>query len=320
MNLDEFVTQIAEDHRERIKAATEKAIQTVGPYDEPYPVIGFHDQKIRWVRALGNTSLQPGDFLAFTGVIMDITNQNKDEQRKNDFLGMVSHELKTPLTVLMGYGQMLNARAKNDNDVFAVGALDKMDTQVKKMTGMINGFLDKASMESGNFHLQYTEFDLKELVNEIIAEVRLTVNTHIVNIGRCDAVKVFADRDKIGNVISNLLGNAIKYSPNGKYIEVNCATENDRVQLSVKDEGVGIGQNDVKPLFERYNRIKTEHTEKIAGFGIGLYLCAEIVHGHKGNIWVESELGKGSTFYVELPVAQSSITSGSEPQVFEYSL
>ena len=301
MTLDEFILQVTDEHSERIRAGVEQAIMTAGPYDESYPVIGFHDQKLRWVRALGNT-FEQGDFLAFTGVIMDITDLKEDEQRKNDFISMVSHELKSPLTSLSGYTQILHSRAKNSDDAFTISTLDKMNGQVKKMTSMINGFLNKGHLESGKIHLQFTEFNIEGLVNELIDEVRLTVTTHLVNVGQCDTVNVFADRDKIGNVISNLLSNAVKYSPGGKYIEVNCAILNDRVQVSVKDEGMGMEAKDIKNLFGRYNRIKTQHTEKIIGFGIGLYLSAEIVRRHKGEIWVESEPGAGSTFYFNLPM------------------
>lgn len=306
MRLDEFVMQVRDDHRQRIMEAIEKAMVTVGPYDESYPIIGFHDKRVRWVRALGNTAMQQGDFLAFTGVIMDITDEKADEQRKNDFISMVSHELKSPLTLLGGYTQILKARAKNSQDAFTISTLDKMNAQMKKMTSMINGFLNTGHLESGKIHLQFIEFNLEGLVNEQIDDLRITATTHILNIGRCDPVQVFADRDKIGTVISNLLSNAVKYSPKGKYIQVNCAVIGGRVQVSVKDEGMGLAANDIKTLFERYSRVKTYDTEKIAGFGIGLYLCAEIVRRHKGEIWVESELGKGSAFYFDLPVLPNS--------------
>jgi PAS domain S-box-containing protein len=302
MTLNEVAVQVVDDHRERIKATIEQAILTVGSYDESYPVMGFHDRQVRWVRAQGNTSVQAGGFLAFTGVIMDITDLKEDEQRKSDFISMVSHELKSPLTSLSGYAQILSARAKNSEDTFTAGMLDKMNGQVKKMTGMINGFLSKGHLESGKIHLQFTQFNLEDLVREWVDEVNLTVTAHRVSIGNCESVEVFADRDKISNVISNLLSNALKYSPNGGHIMVSCITVSGRAQVSVKDEGLGILAKDRITLFERYKRIRTEHTEKIAGFGIGLYLCAEIVRRHKGEIWVESEPGTGSTFFFNLPL------------------
>lgn len=302
MGVTDFVSQIAVSHREQIEATIERAIATVGHYDESYPITGFHNGQIRWVRMLGNTSFQHGGFLAFTGVGMDITDLKEDELRKNDFISMVSHELKTPLASIKGYGQLLSARARKSEDVFAIDTLDRMNMQVKKMTGMIGGFLNKGQLESGKIQLQLVPFDIVELVNELVREARLMVTTHVVNVGRCEGIEVFADRDKIANVLSNLLSNAVKYSPKGRYVEVNCKVMDKWVQVSVKDEGIGIMPADIRHLFKRYGRVKTEQTENISGFGIGLYLCAEVIRCHEGHIWVESEPGIGSTFYFDLPL------------------
>jgi signal transduction histidine kinase len=115
-------------------------------------------------------------------------------------------------------------------------------------------------------------------------------------------VSVNADRDKIGAVISNLLSNAAKYSPKGKVIEVACKKEGDQAVVSIKDEGMGINQRDIEKIFDRYYRVETNNTQYISGFGIGLYLSAEIIHRHDGKIWACSEIGQGSTFYFSLPL------------------
>jgi two-component system, OmpR family, sensor histidine kinase VicK len=107
-------------------------------------------------------------------------------------------------------------------------------------------------------------------------------------------------------VVANFLSNAIKYSPRGKHIEVECQLAGKFVQVSVKDEGMGIKAQDLPRVFDRYYRVETNHTRNISGFGIGLYLCAEIIKHHGGKIWVESESGVGSTFYFSLPLARQS--------------
>ena len=114
---------------------------------------------------------------------------------------------------------------------------------------------------------------------------------------------VIADRDKIGQVINNFISNAVKYSAGGSTIQVACVTVDCMAVVSVSDEGEGIKQEDQAKLFDRYYRIEGPHTKTVAGFGIGLYICAEIIQRHDGRIWVESEIGKGSTFYFSLPVA-----------------
>jgi signal transduction histidine kinase len=171
------------------------------------------------------------------------------------------------------------------------------------MSNMINGFLNVSRLESGKIHVIKHPFDLAELVKEVIKETELTTTKHIINLDSCDRIDVNADRDKIGSVISNLLSNAVKYSPKGRTIMVSCQLINADVRVSIKDEGMGINPQDQEKLFERYYRVETSHTQHISGFGIGLYLSAEIIHQHEGKIWAESESGVGSTFHFTLPLA-----------------
>jgi len=212
---------------------------------------------------------------------------------------MVSHELKTPLTAINGFVQVLQRKAKKADDEYSVNALDKAYIQVRKMTAMINGFLNVSRLESGKLILDECSFRLDQLLQETIDESFISPSTHYISLGACE-VNIIGDRDKIGNVISNLLSNAHKYSPNETNIEVNCEITDAEVIVSIKDEGIGISQDDAKKLFERYYRVQGNHS--ISGFGIGLYLSAEIIERHKGRIWVESALGQGSIFYFSLPL------------------
>lgn len=248
-----------------------------------------------------------GSFLGYISSCVDITELKKDEIRKNDFIGMVSHELKTPLTALSGLVQVANSRLKNSDDTFMKVALEKASVQVKKMGAMINGFLNMSRLESGKIMIDKRRFNLEALIREAIAEAEITASTHQICFDPCEPVYVYADEDKIGSVISNLLSNAVKYSPKGKTVVVTCHVEGNTAQVSVKDDGMGMKQQDTQRIFERYHRVETTHTRNISGFGIGLYLSAEIVERHDGKIWVESESGKGSTFYFNLPIGLSQI-------------
>jgi two-component system sensor histidine kinase VicK len=304
VSYDDVVNQIPEEYRPYVELQVEKSVSKGEPYSVEHPVIGFHDQKLRWLKALGKLNEDSKNQTSyFSGVLLDITEQKQDEQRKNDFIGMVSHELKTPLTSLSAYVQMLHAKAKRSEDNFSVGALDKVNIQVKKMSTLINGFLNVSRLESGKIHLDKQDFRLDELVSEMAEETRQTTTGHEVTLLPCEPITVTADQDKIGSVISNLLSNAVKYSPRGTKITVHCKAENQIAVVSVKDEGLGIKAQDVEKLFERYYRVNSKQTQTISGFGIGLYLCAEIIQRHDGKIWVESEPGKGSTFYFSLPLA-----------------
>lgn len=299
--LRQALDQISDEHREYVEEKLEKAIHGNGDYDVSYQVIGFHDQQTRWIRAMGNLKVdKSGTFSAFTGIVMDISPLKKDEQRKNDFIGMVSHELKTPLTSLNGYIQMLQRNSTIGEDSFVSGALEMAGKQVKKMTSMINGFLNVSRLESGKIVLNLSIFQLSDLIMIAIEEARTIDSSYVIHFEHCENTRVHADFDKISSVISNLLSNAIKYAPLDKVIQVKCEAINGRVQVSVKDNGIGISSKDVDRLFERYYRVDTG--SHISGFGIGLYLSAEITARHDGEIWVESEPGNGSTFYFSLPL------------------
>jgi len=303
MTYDKAIAQVTEDYRQKLIDEIETATATGGAYDITYTQRRFNDNEVIWLRSLGKVSKdEQGKYSIFSGVVMDVTEQKKDEQRKNDFIGMVSHELKTPLTSLKGYGQILYTRAKKNEDTFSLNALTKVNDQITKMTVMINGFLNISRLESGKIHLQKDIFNIDELIQENIDEAHIFSTTHQILFMPCAPVAVLADRDKIGSVVSNLISNAVKYSPNGKQVEIRCDLQADHVQISVKDQGMGITEEDLPRLFDRFYRVQSNQTELISGFGIGLYLCAEIVQHHQGKIWVESKPGEGSTFYFSLPL------------------
>ncbi|MCC8424921.1 CHASE3 domain-containing protein [Mucilaginibacter sp. UR6-11] len=235
-------------------------------------------------------------------IARDITEQKQDDQRKNDFIGMASHELKTPLTTLTAIIQVLQQKYKDTSDVFLPQALNKANTQTRKMSSLITGFLNISRLESGKLEISKTEFDLADLINEQVDEIRLTVGSHNFYFDAPGLIPVLADYDKIGSVISNLLSNAVKYSPKGKQVFIKAQQQTDEVVVSVQDEGMGIRSKDLPHIFDRYYRAGSEHTKHISGFGVGLYLCAEIIHRHDGRIWAESEKGVGSTFFFTLPI------------------
>lgn len=243
-----------------------------------------------------------GNIIGASKIARDITERKLDETRKNDFIGMVSHELKTPLTSLSAILQVTSAKLKNNPDTFLRGAMERANSQVKKMTAMINGFLNISRLESGKIVLDRQEFDLYGLLRDIVEETNLVSPTHTIHLDECAAIRVNADLDKIASVITNLVSNAVKYSSKGQPIEVHCKKEQDIVVVSVRDQGMGIPPQDLPRVFDRYFRSENQQTRHIAGFGIGLYLSAEIIRRHNGEIWAESESGKGSTFYFSLPL------------------
>ncbi|WP_207429050.1 PAS domain-containing protein [Pedobacter sp. SYSU D00535] len=235
---------------------------------------------------------------------------NKEIQHQKDsFIGIASHELKTPLTSLTAIIQVANRKLRDMDDPFLAGAMEKAQLQVKRMLSMISGFLNISRLESGNMIIDKQRFDLEGLMKEVIDEIGITSNSHTINFSSCGPLAMEADRDKMNSVISNLLSNAIKYSPQGKEVFVSTEFKNENVLIRVKDQGIGIRTDDQQKVFNRYYRVETDHTQHISGFGIGLYLSSEIVRRHGGDIWVESELGKGSTFCILLPVDKNDIAN-----------
>lgn len=242
-----------------------------------------------------------GRIIGVSKIARDITEKKLDEARKNDFIGMVSHELKTPLTSLSAILQVANLKVKDSPDKFLPGAMEKANQQVKRMSTLINGFLNISRLEAGKIHIEKQPFDLTALVREVVDEMALTANTHHLTFEQTASITVNADREKIASVISNYISNAVKYSPKGQLVLINLETNATSIILSVKDEGMGIKPADLSRIFDRYYRVETNHTRHIAGFGIGLYLSSEIIAGHGGKVWAESESGVGSTFFFSLP-------------------
>lgn len=300
MTYIQAIGQVTEEYRDKIIAEIDKAIHEGGKYDFVYTQRRFNDDELIWLRSAGKVNRDENGVSSFAGVVMDITEQRLDELRKNDFIGMVSHELKTPLTSLNGYIQVLQTKAKKSDDVFSTGALDQSLKQIRRMTTMINGFLNVSRLESGKIHIEKKVFDMADLIKEMAMETTTLYSSHQFVFHPVEPTLVEADPDKIGQVINNLISNAVKYSKAGTTIQIACIQMETMTKVSVSDEGMGIEKDEIARLFERYYRVNNYNN--ISGFGIGLYLSAEIIERHQGKIWAESELGKGSIFYFSLPI------------------
>jgi len=265
--------------------------------------IYWPDGSLHWIKTQGivipDQNKQPVRLL---GTILDITESKRDEIRKNDFIAMASHELKTPLTSLKAYIQLIALKMSSSNSNFISNELSKANQQVNKMTSLIHGFLDLSKLESGKLQLKMQDFDISELVNDTVTEINGINPVRVITFDQQEIINITADRGKIEEVISNFLSNAVKYSDKRSNIFISCKKINNNVQVSVTDEGIGINTADQEKLFQRYFRVESEKMKNIPGFGVGLYLSSEIIQRHNGKIWVESVEDKGSTFYFSLPL------------------
>ncbi|WP_316771476.1 PAS domain S-box protein [Pedobacter frigiditerrae] len=218
--------------------------------------------------------------------------------KKDEFIGLASHELKTPLASINGYLQILDRQIKEEAPK---KFLQKALNQVGRITALVNDLLDVSKIEAGKLQLTNGEFDLKPIVEESIELIQHSAAKHIISFSSgMSHCLVQGDAQRIEQVIVNLLSNAIKYAPKADKVEVALSCTTEKVVVSVKDFGPGIAKDKLKNIFTRFYRID-EASPNISGLGIGLYLAHEIITRHNGEIWAESELGAGSTFFFSLP-------------------
>jgi len=303
LDIEEAKSMICQEDMGHLTRGIIRALHNRDAFNIEYQInLKGVDEKRKWIRTAGKAYYnEDGTAIYIAGAILDITEHKQDEIRKNDFISMVSHELKTPLTSLSAYVQLLQYKSKQTDNVFSAQILDKINIQMKKMSIMIDGFLNVSLLESGKILLNKTNFNLTSLVKTIAEETRMVSPSHFIQVLGPEELIVHADMEKIGSVVNNLIGNALKYSRKESLIAIKCEIQDDYAVVSVEDEGLGIRENDLPRLFDRFYRVESPDTKTIAGFGVGLYICAEVIERHNGKIWVESKVGKGSIFYFSLP-------------------
>jgi len=287
---------------------------TNGDYDVEYRTVGAVDKKVRWVRAKGKAFFNEKDEpVRFIGSVLDITDKKSEELLRNDFFAMASHELKTPLTSIKSYVQMLLNKAAKDKDEFRMESLARVNKNVNKMISLIHGFLNNAKIIEGKFELHFENVEINSLLNEVAGDAQMISPAHQLTVIPCENVVVRADRNKLMQVMENLVSNAIKYSPKGGQVTIGCDVKNAVAEIYVQDKGVGINDKDQQKLFDRFYRVQNEKVQHISGFGIGLYLVSEILRYHNSKIMVESREGEGSKFHFRLPAVNAGSRVNPKP-------
>ncbi len=233
----------------------------------------------------------------------------KLSQMKADFVSNVSHELRTPLASIRVFGEFLKlGRVKDSNKIHEYG--EYIETESRRLTQLINNILDFSKIESGQKTYHFEQTDVEHVVTETLKtfEVVLEQNGFSVNFEKPPQPlpKVVIDSDAIAQAFINLLDNAVKYSGDAKDINVELAEQNNHVTIAVKDHGVGIASEDKEKVFEKFYRVGNSLVHDVKGSGLGLSIVKHIVEAHSGKVTVESEIGKGSTFMIHLPVAEGA--------------
>lgn len=223
-------------------------------------------------------------------------------EKQDLILGMASHELKNNLTSLQAYTQLLKKHADTVADKKTASYLSKIEGKIFSLNALIHDMLDMTKIRTNNLVIKKHPCDLDVFIEEIVEDMQQLTKKHIISKKGTLQKLVVIDTTRIEQVLSNLIRNAIKYSPQSKIIDIYIYNNKKEVIIQVQDFGIGIAPERQKDIFQPFNRITDPSRPKYPGFGLGLYICAEIIQLHGGRMWVESEEGKGSTFSFSLPV------------------
>jgi len=221
-------------------------------------------------------------------------------KQRDEFIGAASHELKTPVTSIKAYAQIVQMQLGEDQGTEKGDLMARLNAQVDRLVTLINHMLDTTKISEGRLQLTIESVNINELLKERVEEIR-HITTHQFDLQLASLPPVMADRERIGQVITNLLSNAIKYSPAGTTVTVFSSASPEGVRVSVRDEGYGIPASDQAKVFDRFFRVTSNDMDRYPGMGLGLYISEQIIHRHGGTLGVQSELGKGSVFSFTLP-------------------
>jgi PAS domain S-box-containing protein len=241
-----------------------------------------------------------GEISSWIVTLTNIHDKRIIEEKKDEFVGIASHELKTPLTSAKAFIELLENILENQGNLELYHYAKKANLAIDKLHDLISELLDITKIQHGKLQLKMSEFNLHDLVMETVDLMQVSSKKHGIYLSGQTGLIVRADRDRIQQVLVNLLGNAIKYSPDATRIDLSISCAEGEVIVGVKDYGIGIQANDLKNIFDRFYRVE-DRSSIFQGLGIGLYISSEIIHRHAGRIWAKSTRGEGSNFFFAIP-------------------
>jgi PAS domain S-box-containing protein len=301
MTFEGALAQVTDEYREQVREAIERGIRQGIKLDMEHPIIGRNDGRLRWVRTTGmlyQNGITPAQF---SGTLLDITERKEIEQRKDDFISVASHELKTPLTTLKSSMQILTKIYASDPMSDKIpDFLGRANRSMALLLHLIDDLMNVSRLQHGKLPLNETRFNLMDLIRESCDRVGV-LRTHVLVFNGDTQLEVCADQHRIAQVIVNLVNNAVKYASRSNKIVFEVERTDGSVKVSVQDFGPGIPEEKLTHLFDRYYRVSDSGLQ-FSGLGLGLYISAEIVDRHGGKIGVLSSLGRGSTFWFTLPL------------------
>lgn len=278
----------------------------------------FHNKKkngeLYWeLASISSMKDSQGKITHYIAIKEDITDRKLLEQQKDDFLNIASHELKTPVTSIKAYGQILQKLLISDKKNKALKLLTRLDFQINRLTALVNDLLDVTRIQAGKLQFREEYFDFHALVNDVVEDMQRTTNQHKITAQLLGEKIIYGDKNRVGQIIINFLSNAIKYSPSADKIIIRSISDKKYLTFSVEDFGIGISEESQKKIFDRYYRADSRDDNTVNGLGLGLYISYKIAKKQNGDIWVKSEKGKGSTFFCRLPILPRASSSAAAP-------
>lgn len=258
-------------------------------------------EESRWV----NIKSQPiyddeGKLKMVINIMHDVTERFELEKRKDEFISSASHELKTPLAVLKGFAQVMQKEQDTEKNKYYLG---KMVGQIDRLTNLVEDLLDVSKIQSGKLSLQKEKFNIVKLIEETATDLQLINNHKIILQNNILKKQVKADKSRIGEVLNNLISNAIKFSPKSDKVIVSIKDKKKDLVVKVRDYGIGMSSKDMKSIFQPFFQANNRIRQSFGGLGLGLHISSQIIWRHGGKIWVSSRKGEGSTFSFSLPLA-----------------
>ncbi|MDF2904178.1 MAG: two-component sensor histidine kinase, partial [Bacillus sp. (in: firmicutes)] len=239
-------------------------------------------------------------------VLHDITEQEKIDMERREFVANVSHELRTPLTTMRSYLEALADGAWQDEEI-APNFLEVTRNETERMIRLVNDLLQLSKMDSKDYKIKKEWVDFVVYFDRVIDRFELTKEQNVIFNRKLPKHDIFIemDEDKLTQVLDNIISNALKYSPEGGHVSFTMEEQEDQIFVSVSDEGVGIPKGDLEKIFDRFYRVDKARTRKLGGTGLGLAIAKEVVNAHGGEIWASSIEGQGTTISFTLPYDRS---------------
>ncbi len=310
MDLNQYLDVIHPDDRDQLGETTKEALSgttTNGEFEEEFRVID-RNKKQKWIKSKGKVYFNDEGIAArFVGTSLDITDQKTHDEaikellaQKDDFISIASHELKTPITTLKASIQLIHRMKDNPSPHKLPGLIETASKNLDKVNVLVEGLLNVSQLKHGQLYLNKKQFILSEEIKQCYDHIHAEGVYRIIMEGDLK-IQVFADPERVDQVVINFINNAIKYAPESKEIKINIEKTEGMAKVSIIDKGPGISSENLSLVFERHYRIDTRGSRS-SGLGLGLYICGEIIKKHGGQIGVDSEIDKGSTFWFTIPL------------------